>query len=285
MGKYAQLVMGPAGSGKSTYCSLIQQHCDAIKRPAHVVNLDPAAEVFDYPCAIDIRELISLDDVMEELGYGPNGGLVYCMEYLVENMDWLEDKIQDFSDDYLIFDCPGQVELYSHLPVMKTITQQLQKWDYRVCAVYLLDSLVISDASRFVAGALMCLSAMVQLELPHVNILSKCDLVQNKALLDKFFEPDSSSLLYDLNKETAPRYRALNQALCHVLDDFSMVSFVPLDAKDEDSVEYVLSHIDHAIQFGEDEEPKEPRDEMDGEDDDPSAAGLEEREAVWDTGS
>jgi len=29
----------------------------------------------------DIRELISLDDVMEELGLGPNGGLVYCMEY------------------------------------------------------------------------------------------------------------------------------------------------------------------------------------------------------------
>lgn len=29
----------------------------------------------------DVRELISLDDVMEELGLGPNGGLVYCMEY------------------------------------------------------------------------------------------------------------------------------------------------------------------------------------------------------------
>lgn len=31
--------------------------------------------------AVDIRELISLDDVMEELGLGPNGGLMYCMEY------------------------------------------------------------------------------------------------------------------------------------------------------------------------------------------------------------
>lgn len=29
----------------------------------------------------DIKELISLDDVMEELGLGPNGGLIYCMEY------------------------------------------------------------------------------------------------------------------------------------------------------------------------------------------------------------
>jgi GPN-loop GTPase len=29
---------------------------------------------------VDIRDLISVEDVMEELGYGPNGGLVYCME-------------------------------------------------------------------------------------------------------------------------------------------------------------------------------------------------------------
>lgn len=78
---YAQLVIGPAGSGKSTYCSSLHQHCETTRRTIHIVNLDPAAENFDYPVAMDIRELISLDDVMEELGLGPNGGLMYCMEY------------------------------------------------------------------------------------------------------------------------------------------------------------------------------------------------------------
>ena len=34
-----------------------------------------------YCLLADIRELVSLDDVMEELGLGPNGGLMYCMEY------------------------------------------------------------------------------------------------------------------------------------------------------------------------------------------------------------
>lgn len=34
-------------------------------------------------CYADIRDLISVEDVMEELGYGPNGGLVYCMECVV----------------------------------------------------------------------------------------------------------------------------------------------------------------------------------------------------------
>jgi len=38
-----------------------------------------------------------------------------------------------------------------------------------------------------------------------------------------------------------------------------MVNFVPMNINDEDSIELVLAHVDNAIQFGEDEEPKEPR--------------------------
>lgn len=48
------------------------------------MNLDPAAEHFEYPVAIDIRDLISLADVIEELNYGPNGGLIYCMESVTD---------------------------------------------------------------------------------------------------------------------------------------------------------------------------------------------------------
>lgn len=43
-------------------------------------NLDPAAERFEYEPTIDIRDLINLEDVMEELEFGPNGGLIYCFE-------------------------------------------------------------------------------------------------------------------------------------------------------------------------------------------------------------
>ena len=50
----------------------------------HVINLDPAAEEFSYAPTLDIKELISVDDVMEQLGFGPNGALVYCMEYLLQ---------------------------------------------------------------------------------------------------------------------------------------------------------------------------------------------------------
>jgi hypothetical protein len=58
----------------------------------------------------DIRELISVDDVMEEkeLGpLGPNGALIFCMEYLVKNMGWLHEQLNEGEDDYFLFDCPG----------------------------------------------------------------------------------------------------------------------------------------------------------------------------------
>jgi hypothetical protein len=58
----------------------------------HIINLDPAADEFAYPVAADIRELISLADVMEEMNLGPNGALLYCMEYLEDSLeDWLSE--------------------------------------------------------------------------------------------------------------------------------------------------------------------------------------------------
>jgi GTPase SAR1 family protein len=78
--RYAQLVMGPAGSGKSTYCKILQEHFGAKGKTLRVLNLDPAAEKFSYRCDIDIRDFITVEDVMDELDLGPNGGLVFALE-------------------------------------------------------------------------------------------------------------------------------------------------------------------------------------------------------------
>lgn len=55
-------------------------HAHSLGRSVHLFNMDPAAENFEYEPSIDIRELISLNDVMEEMDLGPNGGLIYCFE-------------------------------------------------------------------------------------------------------------------------------------------------------------------------------------------------------------
>lgn len=60
----------------------MQRYAADSKKVVEVVNLDPAAEHFDYQPLVDIRDLITVDDAMdaEELKLGPNGGLVFCME-------------------------------------------------------------------------------------------------------------------------------------------------------------------------------------------------------------
>eukprot|EP00041_Stephanoeca_diplocostata_P013557 m.237764 g.237764 ORF g.237764 m.237764 type:complete len:196 (-) comp19379_c0_seq4:1198-1785(-) len=80
---FGQVVVGPPGSGKSTYCTAIKEFLTAQGRDVCIVNLDPAND--NAECDLDIRELIELDDVTERLGLGPNGGLVYCIEFLCKN--------------------------------------------------------------------------------------------------------------------------------------------------------------------------------------------------------
>ena len=88
--------------------------------------MDPAAEHFKYRCDFDIRDIIALDDVQELMNFGPNGGLVYCMEYLIEHIDELLDELNAFADDsFFLFDCPGQIELYSHLDVMTRLSKAI----------------------------------------------------------------------------------------------------------------------------------------------------------------
>jgi GTPase SAR1 family protein len=253
MAPCAQLVIGPAGSGKSTYCYNIYNHCQTIGRTVHIINLDPAADEFAYPVAADIRELISLADVMEEMNLGPNGALLYCMEYLEDSLDdWLAGALEGFGeDDCILFDCPGQIELYSHHSAFRTFVDQMQQWGWRLVAVYMLDSQFITDAAKLIAGCMQCQAAMMNLELPHVNVFSKVDLLEDKSQLEPYLIPDHQTLVGELHDRMRPKYKKLNTQIAQLLDDYSMVSFHPLDISDEDSLAFILYTVDSAVQYGE----------------------------------
>lgn len=279
MPRYAQLVMGPAGAGKSTYVNTVEQHYATLRRKVHCINLDPAAEHFTYPVQCDIRELISVDDVMEdnELRFGPNGGLVFCMEYLINNTSWLEECLGEVDDDYFIIDCPGQIEIYTHMDLMRRFVNTLEQWDIRVCAAYLLDSQFLVEPSKFIAGMCSALSAMVQLQLPHVNILSKIDLLSTKDRdsLESWLDPNEHTMTDFLHRTTNKKHANLSRALARLLDDYSLVHFVPLNIEDEESIGDLCLQIDMMLQIGDDAEPREPRDHADRDADD-TESGFDE---------
>jgi GPN-loop GTPase len=210
----------------------------------------------------------------------------------MENLDFLTEALDSLTEEYLIiFDMPGQIELYTHVPILPALVRFLTRagnLDIRLAAAYLLEATFVVDRAKFFAGTLSAMSAMVMLEVPHVNILSKMDLVKDqvrKKDLKRFITPDAS-LLDDDPAEVARRkaegkvvddddgnlqdtdtvmkgagFRRLNRAVAGLIENFSMVSFLKLDVQDEDSVGGILSYIDDCIQFHEAQEPRELKDE------------------------
>lgn len=62
------------------------------------------------------------------------------------------------------------MELYSHVPVMRTLVENLQTWGLKIGGCYLIDATYAADPTKFISGSLLSLSAMIQLELPHLNV-------------------------------------------------------------------------------------------------------------------
>ncbi len=187
---------------------------------------------------------------------GPNGALVFGMERVVRDFDWLDEQLGDFSDDYLLIDCPGQIELFTHLDVMATFVNTLNQMGYRTCAVYLSESTFMADSGALVYSSLAALSAMLALGLPHINLLSKVDLLtpKDKDNLSGIY-PDPFELVAQLNLDL-PMFSEVNDAIAQVVSDYSLVHYHPLDYSDDDTLLAVVGQLDHVLQYYEDSEVK-----------------------------
>lgn len=247
--KYAQIVIGPAGSGKSTYIKHVYDHYTAIKREVNCFNLDPAADFIPYEPSIDVREAITVQDAMDVHGYGPNGGLIFCMEQLAHEKNWFDDAIGEHEYDYLLIDLPGQIELYSHLNVLPNLLNNLVQKGYHLLVIYLLDAQFMSDAAKFLSGSLVALSTMTMLELPHINVLTKCDLLTKDQMdaIDYFTEMETMALMDDIKPNTG--LEKLTQSICEILDTFRLVQFHTLNYQEPDDLKDLLSEIDIIMQY------------------------------------
>ena len=256
---YGQMVLGPAGSGKSTYCKIIQDHAEILKRDIVVINLDPAAETFKYRCDIDIRELITVVDVMLKQKLGPNGALVYCMEYLLNHMNWLEEQIETFAEDsYFLFDCPGQLELYSHYDIMTSIIKILQKRGFSLCSIFCLDCTFLQEQSKFISGNLLSLATMIQISLPHLTVMTKCDLISKTNTYKEIEEGMSpEELVQELTPFYGKKIDKLNNLMIEFVKNFSLVGLKTLNPNDEESINAILYEADMILQYYDSQEPRE----------------------------
>ncbi|XP_055642129.1 GPN-loop GTPase 2 [Toxorhynchites rutilus septentrionalis] len=251
---YGQLVIGPPGSGKTSYCSKMKQFLEKLDRKVAVVNLDPANDNMDYECMVDIMELITVQDVMEQFSLGPNGALIYCIEFLEVNFGWFLEKLRTSNSKYLIFDCPGQVELYTHHNSMRSIFAKLEQLGYHLCTVHLVDSHHCSEPHKFISTLLLSLHTMLQMGLPHVNVLSKADMLkehESKLAFSLEFYTEVLDLSYllecvDNSMIAKNKYKKLNAAIVSMVEDYGLVSFYLLDLSKNESLVRLKNAIDKA---------------------------------------
>lgn len=232
----------------------------AIGRKSCIINLDPANDRLPYPCELDIRDFITLEEIMEELLLGPNGGLMYALESLDETeIDEFVGKIEKLTRDdsnYIIFDCPGQVELFTHHNSLYKIFKKLtnpKQLDLRLCVVNLIDSIFLTSPSQYVSILLLSLRSMLQMSLPHVNVISKIDMLRNYGplpfKLDYYTEVQDLAYLTpllekELNSILGRNFVKLTEMIGELVEDFNLVSFEVLSIENKQSMINLLSVID-----------------------------------------
>ena len=57
--RFGQLVIGPPGSGKTTYVAAMAELLTSLGRKVAIVNLDPGNENMSYTAAVDVAELVA----------------------------------------------------------------------------------------------------------------------------------------------------------------------------------------------------------------------------------
>ena len=182
--------VGTAGSGKSTMVGAYRDWMDDAAVDSIIVNMDPGADTLPYEPDVDIREWISLDEVMQEYSLGPNGAQIVAADLMAVNIGKMMDVVSTYKTDYALIDTPGQLELFAFRESSEVTVRAFGRDDSMI--VYLSDPSLCRTPNGFISA--MTLGALVQfrLQLPMLNLLSKCDTLSEEdeqRMLDWYQSP------------------------------------------------------------------------------------------------
>ncbi len=228
-------VVGTAGSGKTYFTKAFSEWLDFKKIDNITINLDPGAENVPYSADIDVREWFTLEDIMVKYNVGPNGAQIIGADLIATKIDEIKDEIEYYNSPYVIIDTPGQMELFT---LRSSGELFVRVFGEKNCVmVYLYDPIISKTPSGFLSLIFMASSAVLRLNIPHIAVLSKSDILPNHELekiLNWSINPDFiySELLEMENKElsklsnTRIGEKGIANDLFHMLKDLKF--FKPL---------------------------------------------------------
>ncbi|ADC64538.1 protein of unknown function ATP binding protein [Ferroglobus placidus DSM 10642] len=240
-------VVGSAGSGKTYFTKAFSDWLDLKKIDVFTVNLDPGADYLPYSADVDVREWFTLEDIMSKYDVGPNGAQIIGADLISTKVNEIIDEIDYNDPTFVIFDTPGQMELFTLRASSEILVSSLGK---RNCImVYLYDPVVSKTPSGFLSLVFMASSAVFKLEIPHVPVLSKADLLPEHDL-EKIIEwSTNQEKLY----EEISSMKGLSLELFHLLREAGLFQpLIPVSSTKMFGFEDVYDAIQEIFYSGED---------------------------------
>jgi GPN-loop GTPase len=121
------IVMGMAGSGKTTFVRKLCSYLADKDLKSYNINLDPAVIKTPFPAHIDIRDSVKYKQVMKKYQLGPNGSIITSLNLFATQFDQVVSLIEKKQDQfkYVVIDTPGQIEVFSMSASGQVITESL----------------------------------------------------------------------------------------------------------------------------------------------------------------
>jgi GTPase SAR1 family protein len=172
--------VGTAGAGKTSLVGAFQRWLQLQGLDCVTVNLDPGAESLAYSPEYDIREWLTLRDVMDEYGLGPNGAQIACADLMAVRIGDIREILDGFKTPYILLDTPGQLELFAFRKSSKHIVETLT--GERSQLMFLLDPAVAKEPSGYISQMMLGATVQFRFAVPLMNLISKSDLLERDEL-------------------------------------------------------------------------------------------------------
>lgn len=278
---HATIIIGNNQSGKTTFINELCEYFRSIKRYSCTVNFNPS-KIEDYDINIGTEFTSYLDE------YGPKRALAVYMDKLLEEGNWIEEKLSSKNVKYFIFEMPNEFDILFGVGALPRLIEILRTIGCRICIAFLLDAQFACDPFQFVGGYLYSLSNIGILDIPHINILTKCDLLNEDQIksLNKLCLNDDDELMEYIPSVNADLRRLTCETFA-LIRGSNFGRFVQFDLTDQASLLQIVEIIDASlgyVQSDDYEEEEENIEEIMNEmrDQENNESGEDDENAIYD---